>query len=297
MQSNYERKAHPEGRQKSAPFSVSQLSPPPHHVFPKPGPVPGAKCTGKRVLGPAVIWAWRAGRGWIRNQLIGPETMRPLVGLPRAAGSASTPPPASLQQSTMPGGLLRRALPGPFAPTPCWTAAIFCFEWHPPCVVRGADEQQATAWYWYFFTSCYGTAAAAASGTTAPLESRGLETSREASPHQPGTAQISPRKQILSGLTALLMFCRLCAFMILSKHYGNQAVAPSQSPPIFPASLTASSAATVPRSSCCRKGVSGGTRLPLLPGKLLRGTERCPEGEGAVVNTDLRQFTKDCREI
>lgn len=58
-QSNCERKAHPEGRQKAAPFSVSQLSPPPHHVFPKPGPVPGAKCTGKRILGPAVIWARR----------------------------------------------------------------------------------------------------------------------------------------------------------------------------------------------------------------------------------------------
>lgn len=27
------------------------------------------------------------------------------------------------------------------------------------------------------------------------------------------------------------------------------------------------------------------------------GTERCPEGEEAMANTDLRQFTKDCREI
>lgn len=77
--SNYERKAHHERRQKSAPFSVSQLSRPPHHVFPKPGAVPSAKCTGKHILWPAVIWSWHTDCGWIRNQPIGPRTMWSLV--------------------------------------------------------------------------------------------------------------------------------------------------------------------------------------------------------------------------
>lgn len=104
-QSNYERKAHLERRQKSAPFSVSQLSPPPHHVFLKPGAVPSTKCTGKHILGPAVIWSWHIGCGWIRNQLIGPGTMWSLVRLwEQPSPSASpTPSPASLQQSGMPG--------------------------------------------------------------------------------------------------------------------------------------------------------------------------------------------------
>lgn len=48
-----------------------------------------------------------------------------------------------------------------------------------------------------------------------------------------------PRNQILSGLTTLPMFCRLCMFMTLSKHYGNEAMAQSQSPLFFPALLTA----------------------------------------------------------
>lgn len=48
-----------------------------------------------------------------------------------------------------------------------------------------------------------------------------------------------PRNQILSGLTTLPMFCRLCVFMTLSKHYGNEAMAQSQSPLFSPALLTA----------------------------------------------------------
>lgn len=133
---NYERKAHLEGRQKSAPFSVSQLSPPPHHVFPKPGAVPSTKCTGKHILGPAVIWSWRAGCGWIRNQPIGPGTMRPLVRL-REGPPPSAPPPSSFPSQPSGEQDARTAsVACPFPPALCWTTAIFCFEWHTPCVVR-----------------------------------------------------------------------------------------------------------------------------------------------------------------
>lgn len=105
---NYEIKAHLERRQKSAPFSVSQLSPPPHHVLLKLGAVPSTKCTGKHILGPAVIWSWHIGCGWIRNQLIGPGTMQPLVRLREQPSPSASPipSPVSLQQNRMPGQLL-----------------------------------------------------------------------------------------------------------------------------------------------------------------------------------------------
>lgn len=81
MLSNYEKRAHLERRQKSAPFPISQLSPPPHHVFLKPGTVPNTKCIGKHILGPAVIWPWSIGCGWIRNQLIAGKQCSPCYSL------------------------------------------------------------------------------------------------------------------------------------------------------------------------------------------------------------------------
>lgn len=195
---NYERKAHLEGRQKSAPFSVSQLSPPPHHVFPKPGAVPSTKCTGKRILGPAVIWSWRAGCGWIRNQPIGPGTMRPLVRL-REGPSPSATPPALPQAAFRRAGCQDGFCSMPFPASPVLYYSYFLF-WmtHSLCCERlwlGAaaaslevDTLQATGWYWYLCASSYGAAPAAAPGITVPLESQGLETSREAASHQPHRA-------------------------------------------------------------------------------------------------------------
>lgn len=137
-QSNYERRAHLEGRQKSTPFTVSQLSPPPHHVFPKPGPVPSTKCTGKLILGPAVIWSWRVGCGWIRNQLIGPGTIQPLVSLqerPSPSAPRLLPQPAFRGMACQ-EGFCNMPLVILFRQPVGWTTAIFFFEWHGPGVVR-----------------------------------------------------------------------------------------------------------------------------------------------------------------
>lgn len=85
-------------------------------------------------------------------------------------------------------------------------------------------------------------------------------------------------------------------FMTLSKHYGNEAMAQSQSPLFFPALLTArllqfsgavaaGRGLVVGQGSVSSKGEQRGNRV-------LSG-----EREEAMANIDLRQFAKDCWEI
>lgn len=96
-----------------------------------------------------------------------------------------------------------------------------------------------------------------------PLESQGLKTSQEAASHQPHRAlralhRSAPGTRFLSGLTTLPMFCRLCAFMTLSKRYGSDAVAQSQGPPLFPAHLTASEAVATLRADAAGRALVAG---------------------------------------
>lgn len=239
--SNYERKAHHERRQKSAPFSVSQLSPPLHHVFPKPGAVPSAKCTGKHILGPAVIWSWRTGCGWIRNQPIGPGTMWPLVRLQeRSLPSAPLPLPepafrrVGCQESfcNMPCMILSHQ--------PCAELQLFCvlndtllvlwdFGWgllqplwkwmhRKPWADTNIYVQAAVGQLWqqrlgpWLLWNPKGWK---------PPEKLLLISPTEHSVHCTNPSQ----NQILSGLTTLPMICRLCRLMTFSKHYGNEAMA------------------------------------------------------------------------
>lgn len=237
-QSNYERKAHLEGRQKSAPFSVSQLSPPPHHVFLKPGAVPSTKCTGKHILGPAVIWSWRIGCEWIRNQLIGPGTMWPLVRL-RERPLPSAPPP-------LPQPAFRRArCQEGFCNMPCAIPS------RQPCAELQLFSVLNDMFLVLWETLGGGCCSLFGSGCTAShglilisvckllWGSHGSSTWDHSSSGIPGAgnlrgscfssapqstpciAQICPRNEILSGLTTLPKFCGLCTFMTLSKHYGN----------------------------------------------------------------------------
>lgn len=200
-QSNYERKALLERRQKSAPFSVSQLSSPPHHVFLKPGAVPSTKHTGKHILGPAVIWSWHIGSGWIRNQLIGPGTMRSLVSLWEQPSPSASPTPfpsqSSAERDARTASVTCPAWSFPTKPVlSCsyflvWMTRSLCCERLWVGTVAAPLEvgaQQVTGWHWCLHASCHGAAPTAAPGTMAPLESQGLENSREAAFHQPHRA-------------------------------------------------------------------------------------------------------------